>query len=124
MYPDCLNSQHTILTFYFACNFKKGASSFQDDNSDDSGPTKMKKKKLKVSDFYEDVMVQERRRKEKEDLRYQSSKANEDILLGFVGELKESSERKAIQAEKNDQHFAALASALISNINKKNQSSK
>ncbi|KAK4028812.1 hypothetical protein OUZ56_021830 [Daphnia magna] len=103
---------------------KKGASSFQDDDSDDSGPTKMKKKKLKASDFYEDVMVQERRREEKEDLRFQSSKANEDILLGFVRELKESSERKAVQAEKNGQHFAALASALISNINQTNQSSK
>lgn len=45
-------------------------------------------------------MVQERRLEQKEDLRYQSSKANEDILLGFVRELKESSERKAIQAEK------------------------
>ncbi|KZR97316.1 Uncharacterized protein APZ42_007887 [Daphnia magna] len=84
----------------------------------------MKKKKLKASDFYEDVMVQERRREEKEDLRFQSSKANEDILLGFVRELKESSERKAVQAEKNGQHFAALASALISNINQTNQSSK
>ncbi len=110
--------------YYFVCNFKKGASSFQDDDSDYSGPTKMKKKKLKVSDFYEDVIVQERRREEKEDLRYQSSKANEDILLGFVRELKESNERKAIQAEKNGQHFAALASALISNINQTNQSSK
>ena len=84
----------------------------------------MKKKKLKASDYYEEVMLQERRREEKEDQRYQSSKANEEILLGFVRDLKESSERKAIQAEKNGQQFAALASALISNINQTNQSSK
>nr|CAH0102682.1 unnamed protein product [Daphnia galeata] len=102
----------------------KGANSLNDGDSDDSGPTKMKKKKLKASDYYEEVMLQERRREKKEDQRYQSSKANDETLLGFVRDLKESSERKAIQAEKNGQHFAALASALISNINQTNQSSK
>ena len=104
--------------------FLKGANSLNNGDSDDDGPTKMKKKKLKASDYYEEVMLQERRREEKEAQRYQSSKANDEALLGFVRDLKESSERKAIQAEKNGQHFAALASALISNNNQTNQSSK
>jgi hypothetical protein len=82
------------------------------------------KERLKASDYYEDVILQERRREEKEDQRYQSNKANEEMLLSFFRELKESSKRKAIQAEKNGQHFAALASAFISNINQTNRSSK
>lgn len=60
----------------------------------------MKKKKLKASDYYEEVMLYEKKREEKKDERYQRSKANEEIVLGFVRELKESSERKATQAEK------------------------
>ncbi len=84
----------------------------------------MKKKKLKASDYYEEVILHEKKREEKEDERYQRSQAKEEILLGFVRELKESSERKATQAEKNGQQFAALASALISNITQTNQASK
>jgi hypothetical protein len=80
---------------------------------------------MKASDYYEEVMLHEKKREEKEDERYQQrSQANEEILLGFVREFKESSERKATQAEKNGQQFAALASALISNINQTNQASK
>ncbi len=60
----------------------------------------MKKKKLKASDYYEEVILHEKKREEKEDERYQRSQAKEEILLGFVRELKESSERKATQAEK------------------------
>lgn len=45
-------------------------------------------------------MLYEKKREEKKDERYQRSKANEEIVLGFVRELKESSERKATQAEK------------------------
>ena len=44
-------------------------------------------------------MLHEKKREEKEDKCYQRSQANE-ILLGFVRELKESSERKATLAKK------------------------
>ncbi len=69
-------------------------------------------------------MLHEKKREEKEDERYQRSQANEKILLWFVRDLKESSEWKATQAEKNGQRFAALVSALISNITQTNQASK
>ena len=68
-------------------------------------------------------MLHEKKREEKEDKCYQRSQANE-ILLGFVRELKESSERKATLAKKKWQQFAALTSALISNITQTNQASK
>ncbi len=55
-------------------------------------------------------MLHEKKREEKEDERYQRSQANEEILLGFVRELKESSERKVIQAEKK---WATICSTAL-----------
>ncbi len=60
------------------------------------------------------------KRKKKE--RYQESKAKEEELLRYVKEFKDSSLRKAIQAEKNVLHLAVIAASLIGNSKTVNDS--
>jgi hypothetical protein len=60
------------------------------------------------------------KRKKKE--RYQESKAKEEELLRYVKEFKDSSLRKAIQAEKNVLHWAVIAASLVGNSKTVNDS--
>jgi hypothetical protein len=70
---------------------------------------------MKAGDYFEEAMIQEKKRQEKEEERYQESKAKEEELLRYVKEFKDSSLRKAIQAEKNGLHLAAIAASLVGN---------
>jgi hypothetical protein len=60
-------------------------------------------------------MIQEKKRQEKEEERYKESTAKDEELLCYVKEFKDSSLRKAFQAEKNGLHLAAIAASLVGN---------
>lgn len=80
-------------------------------------PTERPPKRLKLGEYYEQMIMEDRARKNED-------RETDAKLLELLAGIKSSSDRKAQMAERNGQDFSRLTEAFISNLARQDNNKK